>query len=86
MDEPIVITNTIAPIELATEDLTKDMKCIVNSLQKYLNYDLTPIYWNNVNISKQANDKVEWYLEDTICHTQKIIRRNVSLYNIIIIE
>lgn len=81
MDIPIIVTNTIAPIELATEDLTNNMKCIVNSLQKHLNNNLTPIYWNNVKISKQMHNKVEWYLEDTICHTQKFIRRNVSLYD-----
>lgn len=81
MDKPIIVTNTVAPIELATEDLTKNMKCVVNSFQKHSNSDLTPIYWTGVNISKQTYDKVEWYLEDTICNTQKIIQWNVSLRN-----
>lgn len=81
MDKPIVVTNMIAPIELASEDLTNNTKCIVNGLQKHLNNNLTPTYWNNVNISKQTDDKIEWYLEDTICHTQKFLRRNVSLYD-----
>jgi len=70
MEKPI-ITTIVAPIELATEDkLSNNTKCVVTSFQKQSNNDLSLIYWNVGNISKQPYDKSEWYLEDTICHSQ----------------
>lgn len=60
----------VTPIKLATEDLSNNTECVVTSLQKQLNNDLSFIYWNVVNILKQKYDKSEWYLEDTICHSQ----------------
>jgi len=58
----------VASIKLATEDLSNNTECVVISFQKQSNSDLLLKYWNVVNISKQAYDKSEWYLEDTICH------------------
>lgn len=70
----------IAPIELATEDLLNDTECVVTSSQKQSNDDLSLIYWNVVNISKQTYEKSDWYLEDTICHSQIwYLLHNVSL-------
>lgn len=68
MDKPIIIMDTVTPIELAAKDLSKDMKCVVNSFQKNLNENVSFIYWTNINISKQTYDKSEFYLEDKICH------------------
>lgn len=70
MNKPIIVTDTITPIELATEDLSKNMKCVLSGFQTYSNDELSLIYWTKVNISKQTYDKREWFLEDTICHKQ----------------
>lgn len=69
--ENSIIATIIAPIELATEDkLSNNTECVVTKFQKQSNNDLSLIYWNVVNVSKQSYDKSEWYLEDTICHSQ----------------
>lgn len=71
MEKSIIVTNMVAPIELATENqLSNNTECVVTSFQKQSNNDLSLIYWNVVNILKQPHDKSEWYLEDTICHSQ----------------
>jgi len=71
MENSIIATSMTAPIELATEDrLSNNTECVVTSFQKQSNNDLSLAYWNVVNILKQPYDKSEWYLEDTICHSQ----------------
>jgi hypothetical protein len=87
MDKPIIITDTITPIKLAAEDLSKDMKCVVNGFQKNSNDDLSFIYWTKISISKQTYDKSEWYLENTICHKQLLWSlHHVSLRSIRYLE
>ncbi|XP_025208382.1 flocculation protein FLO11-like isoform X2 [Melanaphis sacchari] len=70
--EKYIITDSmmVTSIELATEELSNNTKCVVISLQKQSKNDLSLIYWNVVNILKQEYDKSEYYLEDTICHSQ----------------
>jgi len=69
--EKAIIATIVAPIELAAEDkLSNNTECVVTSFQKQSNNDLSLIYWNAANISKQPYDKGDWYLEDTICHSQ----------------
>ncbi|KAF0763719.1 mucin-5AC-like, partial [Aphis craccivora] len=69
--EKSMITNSmVTPIKLATGDLSNNTECVVTSLQKQSSNDLSLIYWDVVNILKQKFDKSEWYLEDTICHSQ----------------
>lgn len=70
MDRPVVVTSTVAPIELATGNLSENIKCVVNSFQKHSNHELTLVYWSMVNISKNEEyDNNEWYiLKDIFCH------------------
>jgi len=79
-----MITNSmVTPIKLATGDLSNNTECVVTSLQKQSSNDLSLIYWDVVNILKQKFDKSEWYLEDTICHSQLWnLLQNVSLCNL----
>lgn len=79
MDKPIIVTSTVAPIELATEKLSKNMNCVVSSFEKYINSELSLVYWNMVNISKQIYSEDEFYLDDTICNGDIRSLRNVSL-------
>lgn len=83
--EKSIMATIGAPIELATEDkLSSNTECVVTSFQKQSNNDLPIIYWNVVNISKQPYNKGEWYLEDTICHSQIWNSlQNVSLRSLI---
>ena len=84
MENSINVTSLVTPIELAAEDqLLNNMECIVTSFQKQSNDDLSLMYWNVVNISKQSYGKSEWYLEDTICHLQiRNSLQNVSLHSL----
>lgn len=85
LNEPIVITNTLTPIGLAqvAEDTSiTNMSCVVSGFQKSSNEELSMFYWNVINVSKQGNDKAEWYLNDTICHEKTIWSfSNVSVHH-----
>lgn len=85
MDTPITVTSTVAPIELATKDLSENIKCVVNSFQKHSDNDLTLVYWNMVNISKiEWFDNNEWYiLKDIFCQDKVWSLHHVSFHNII---
>lgn len=80
MDEPIVVTSTVAPIELAAEKLSENLICVVSSFKKFTNNNLSLVYWNMVDISKQI-DKNELYLEDTICDGRILSLQDVSYPN-----
>lgn len=77
INEPITIINTVTPIELATEDFSTDMKCVISGYQEHSNNSNSVlVYWNVVNVSKHATDL---YLRDTICNEKS--PQNVSLYD-----
>lgn len=84
MDKPIIVTGAVAPIELATEDLSENTKCVVHSFQKHSNNDLTLVYWNTVNVSKiEWYNNNEWYiLKDTFCHEKIWSSQHVSFHNV----
>lgn len=68
MTVPVLTTNEVAPIKLAADDLSKNMRCGVSGFQQHSDDNLTFIHWNMVNVSKRyKSDKTVWYLEDTIC-------------------
>lgn len=85
MEKSIIPSSMVAPIELVDEDqLSNNTECVVPSFQKQSNNELQLIYWNVVNIAKQTYDKSEWYLEDTICHSQIWDSlQNVSIHSVI---
>lgn len=85
MDTPVIVTSTVAPIELATEYLSENIKCVVNSFQKYSNNDLTLVYWNMVNVSEiEWFNNSEWYIiNDTFCHEKIWSSPHVSFHNVL---
>lgn len=82
MDELVVITSTVAPVELATADLSQIMYCSINSFQNDPKDVSTIVQWNMVNISKRMDYENKWYLEDTICHNNIPFSQEVSISNI----
>jgi len=78
MNEPIVVSKTLTPIKLATEDLSENMKCVISSFSRNSDEDFALIYWKMVNISKHKSNNNKWYLKDTICHGKIQYLQNVS--------
>ncbi|VVC40213.1 Peptidase S1, PA clan,Serine proteases, trypsin domain [Cinara cedri] len=73
IDKPVKVTDTVAPIELSTEDLSKNSKCIVSGLKKMTNNDTVLVYWNMAVIDKpkQTYNEIEMYFKDhAICREQ----------------
>lgn len=83
MDRPVTADDTVAPIEMASDDLSKDTECVVSGIEKRPDSRAALIYWNEVNVSEQAHDKSEWHLQDTLCHSDALSTRSVSICDFI---
>lgn len=79
MDKPIIATSIVAPVELATKELSKNINCVISSFEKYINNELSIIYWNMVNVSTHIYSQGDFYLEDIICDKGIWPLQNVSL-------
>lgn len=83
MDRPVTTKNgaVCTPIEMATDEIvSRDMECVVSGIKKRPNGRTALIYWNKVNVSKQASDKLEWHWQNTLCYSNVSLLQSVSIH------